>query len=143
MKLYYITFLLLVTLSVKAQESTNDLINKSFSTKVGYMCQETDTPNPCAGQQIYLELKFKKEKVVILEKYVSSCNKVNETEIGQFKWSLLKNNEVKIYSDSEKIKYTYLKNLKLELSNKVLVGEKIWEHTEPEKYVFIENNTQD
>lgn len=53
------------------------LNGRTFSANIGSVCEETSEPNPCAGYQIYLELKFNEFEVEVTEKEISSCGKVN------------------------------------------------------------------
>lgn len=118
-----ISFLIL-TLSLSAQEKPNLLVNKTFTTKVGSICEETPDDNPCAGQEIYLVLKFEKEEVFVSEKYISSCGKESIIIIGQYKWELLKCNKIKIDADPKKILYTYMEDLIIEFKDEQLLGKR-------------------
>lgn len=57
-------------------QSKKEIIGKSFISKIGSVCEETPIPVPCTGYEIFVELKFKKENVIIKEKGIDSCNKL-------------------------------------------------------------------
>jgi len=107
---------------------------------MGTIYEETPDDNPCAGSQIYLTLFFEKETVSVSEKEVSTCGKENISEIGNFIWQLMPSNKIKIYFDLQKIKYTYAKNLSLELENNNIVGTIIHLNNTTSKYIFEESN---
>jgi len=67
----FFTFLI----QVYSQNIKKKLNNKVFVSNIGSICEETPKPDPCAGQQIYLVLKFKNKNIIIREKYISSCGK--------------------------------------------------------------------
>ncbi len=134
MKSLFTLILLVLSISIVSQQS---LINKSFSAKVGYVCEETIEPNPCAGQQIYLVLDFKKKEVLVTEKYVTTCGEESITTIGEFKWEINKGNEINILSKPEDIKYSYIKGLSLNLINKELWGKRKEWNNEVTEYHFI------
>ncbi len=113
-------FLTLFSSSCQAQKQ-NFLHNKTFTSKIYSICEETSEYNPCAGQEVYLILKFTPKKVVISEKYVSSCEEEDTINLGRYKWRLLTNGVVKIDFGQEQ-QSKDLKNLTLKLENKVLKG---------------------
>lgn len=119
--------LLLITITNYAQIENGILLEKEYISKVGSICEETSEPNPCAGQEIYLTLKFKKEKVLITQKSISSCGEESNEYEFNYNWKLLLNNKIKIYSNSQDIKYTYLENLNFELKkNKLYAVKEDW-----------------
>lgn len=128
-----------MTLSLKAQQNLNFLENKVFTAHVASICEETVKPDPCAGQQVYLVLDFKDKKVAVSEKYVTTCGEERIRELGNYNWELVHNKEVSIDSDSTKIEYTFMQNLKLEVKNGHLIGKKKdWNDTIIE-YIFTDN----
>ena len=124
MKIILMMPFLFLTLSFNAQENQNLLVNKTFTAKVGSVYEETPNDNPCAGQEVYLVLKFKKEEVLVSEKYISSCGKESIIIIVNYKWELLKCNKIKIDVNPRRIEYTYLHKLTLELRNRQLFGKR-------------------
>lgn len=54
-------------LVLNTQSETDFLINQTFSSKIGYTCEEVIGDHSCAGSEIYLFLKFSKETVSIIE----------------------------------------------------------------------------
>ncbi len=124
MKIILILPVLFLTLSLNAQENPNALVNKTFIAKVGSVCEETTDSNPCAGQEIYLVLKFEKEEVLVSEKYISSCGKESIIIIGSYKWELLKYRKIKIETSLKEIEYIYMEDLIFEFSNGQLLGKR-------------------
>ena len=41
-------------LTLNAQNQNDFFLNQSFSYNIGYICEETAEPDPCAGLQEYL-----------------------------------------------------------------------------------------
>ncbi|MCD8433628.1 hypothetical protein LNJ05_12725 [Tenacibaculum finnmarkense genomovar ulcerans] len=140
---------LLLTLLLKAQENKNCLENKTLISKVGSLCEETNIASSCAGAEIYLVLMFKKEKVSISEKYISTCDKVTINNFGNYKWMLLNNKEVKInYNPSvediivRNLGFSiFMKDLKFKLNKCKLIGEEN-RNNRVTKYTFIDGTEQ-
>ncbi|NQX98227.1 MAG: hypothetical protein HRT73_10155 [Flavobacteriales bacterium] len=138
MKIIFIIALFFTALSIKAQGKQYLLNNKTFLANVGLIWEETPDENPCAGQQVYLVLEFKEAKVLVLEKYISSCEKEEIIVIGNYKWILLGNNRVKIVADPKEIEDTYFKKLILEFSNGQLLGTRINGDNSISEFIFID-----
>ena len=128
-----------MTLSVKAQQNRNFLENKVFTTHVANICEETVKPDPCAGQQVYLVLAFKDKKVTISEKSVTTCGEEFINDLGNYTWEVLKSNELKINTDSAKIEYTFMQDLKLAVKNGHLIGKKKDWNDSIIEYIFTDN----
>jgi len=81
-------------------------------------------------------LEFKKEDVFIVEKYISSCDEESTLIIGNYKWTVLDNNKIKIAANPKKIENTYMEYLTIELNNEQLLGKrKKWNNSISE-YTF-------
>lgn len=130
--LFINSFLLLQT-----QIESEFLINETFSSKVGYMCEETTDDDPCAGFEIYLVLKFSKEKVIIIEKEVSSCDTEQIASQLEYKWELTEDSEIKMDINPKDIKYHFLKDLILKTENKTIIGYKENGSKNADRYEFI------
>ncbi|SNR16864.1 hypothetical protein [Tenacibaculum jejuense] len=129
---------IIIAINLQAQQTKESLVGKIFSAKVGYICEETPEPNPCAGQQIFLVLQFNKEEVTITEKNRSSCDK--ETVAYQFKYAWSLDDEVVVInSNPEEVRYTYLEKLKLNLKNGKLKGAITYPNGQDKEYDFKEN----
>lgn len=96
------------------------------------MCQETTEPDLCAGQEIYLVLKFNKENITIIEKNISSCKK----EEINYKWELIGDNEIKIWLKPEEIKYKSIENMKFKTTDGIIIGYKMDWNNKKVEYVF-------
>ena len=136
MKIVFIIAFFFTALSIKAQRKQHILNNKTFLANVGSIWEETPDENPCAGQQVYLVLEFKEAKVLVVEKYISSCEKEKIIVIGNYKWILLGNNRVKIVADLKEIEDTYFKKLILEFSNGQLLGTRINGNNSISEFIF-------
>ncbi len=108
-------------INVQAQQTKENLLNKTFSAKVGSIYEETPDDNPCAGQQVFLVLQFSEKKVEVIEKNISSCNKETIVYKLEYSWKL-KGQEVVIFTKPEEVAYTYLEKLKLKLIAEKLLG---------------------
>lgn len=111
-------------LILNAQSEADFLINQTFSSNIGFTCEETIEPDDCAGSQIHLVLKFTKETVLILEKEISSCDEEHISSQLEYKWTVTKDSEIEIDTDSKAIEYHFLKDLVLKIENKTIVGYK-------------------
>ena len=125
-----------MVLSIDAQNNNDILTKQSFITKTGSVCEETPDDNPCAGFEIFVILNFNKERVLILEKEVSSCGLEKITSKLDYKWRLTENGKINIYSNPKEIKYHFLKDLVLKIENKKIIGYKKREHKNTEKFEF-------
>ncbi|PKV51390.1 hypothetical protein ATE84_3475 [Aquimarina sp. MAR_2010_214] len=119
-----ILFLLFINLflGLNAQSNNDILINQTFISMIGSVCEETPDDNPCAGLEIFLILNFSKNNVSILEKEVSSCGVENINYTLDYKWELIQNHEIKIYNNPKEIAYDFLKNLVIKVENKKVIG---------------------
>jgi len=134
-----IIILSLICFSSYAQGMKNYL-NKELIANIGSICEETSDYNPCAGSMTYLTLLFNKKEVTITEKDISSCGKEFITEIGKYNWELLIDNKIKIHFNPEKIKYTQVENLLLELGSKNIIGKKTHWNNNTSEYIFEYKN---
>lgn len=76
-------FLFLTLISVLASSQTKNnkiVLNKTFRTVVGSVCEETSTPQPCAGYTVFLELSFKNNFVLVNEKNENACGVRSENK---------------------------------------------------------------
>lgn len=86
-------------------------------------------------------LEFKKENVLVFEKYISTCNSIAKRIIGNFKWVLLPNNKIEIQANTKEIEYTILEKLKdlsLQYSNRKLIGKMIHNDNSINECHFLE-----
>ena len=119
-----ILFLLLINsfLGLNAQSNNDMLINQTFISMIGSVCEETPDDNPCVGLEIFLVLNFKEDNVSIIEKEVSSCGIENITSMLDYKWKLIQNHEIKIDNDPKEIEYDFLKNLVIKVEQGKVTG---------------------
>lgn len=100
--------LLLISNWAKAQINAQ-LVDKTFTVKTGTICVETTTPDPCAGYNTYFEITFKRENATILEKGISSCDKLIYSNLYTIAWEFEKPNKIILknvepnYDDGKKI----------------------------------------
>ena len=83
--LLFFLFLPLTLLSISACSQTQNkdnkiVLNKTFKTVVGSVCEETNTPQPCAGYTVFLELSFKNDFVLVNEKNENACGVRSENK---------------------------------------------------------------
>ncbi|MGG6231002.1 hypothetical protein [Tenacibaculum sp. SDUM215027] len=137
-----ILFLLFTNLSlgVNAQNKADILTYKEYVSNIGYKCEETPEPNPCAGIQMYLILNFSKEQVLITEKDISSCGSEYITSILEYKWELTQDSIIRIYSKPEEIEYKFLKDLVLKIENGKVIGNKKYWNNKIDKFIFKEKS---
>ncbi|KAF9657917.1 hypothetical protein ABHQ57_08840 [Tenacibaculum sp. ZH5_bin.1] len=137
-----ILFLLFINLfmNVNAQNKTDILTNKEYVSNIGYGCEETPEPNPCAGVKMYLILNFSKEQVLITEKNISSCGSEYITSKLKYKWELTQDSIIKIYSKPEEIEYKFLKDLVLKIENDKMIGNKKYSNSKIENFIFKEKS---
>lgn len=122
-----ILFLICIHSYLASQAQNKDdhiLINQTFTATIGYVCEETPEPNPCAGLEIYLVLSFTKEEVSIIEKEVSSCDVEDITSKLNYKWELIQDSEIKIYSNPKEIEYNFLEGLRIKIEDNNIIGYK-------------------
>ena len=131
-------FLIAIILSfnVHSQNTIEILNGETFTSKIGSICEETTEPDPCAGQEIYLTLKFNKKKVTITEMYISSCEQKYISYKLEYKWELINTNEIKIYCNSEETEYKSIRNMKFKIKNDQIFGSKINPNNKMVEYVF-------
>lgn len=141
--LLFILFLSLTLLSVPACSQTQNknseiVLNKTFKTVVGSVCEETNTPQPCAGYTVFLELSFRKDYVLVNEKNENDCGIRSE---NKYKTNYSVNgNIVKV----EKLT-RYGEPLKIEqllYANNSLTGKTIDQDQSGTEYVFEEIKTK-
>lgn len=104
-----ILFLLFINsfLGLNAQSDNDMLINQTFISMIGSVCEETPDDNPCAGLEIFLILNFNEDNVSVIEKEVSSCGIDNIISTLDYKWKLTENYEIKIHNDPKEIEYDF------------------------------------
>ncbi len=138
----FILFLLFtnIFLNLEAQNKTDILTNKEYVSNIGYGCEETPEPNPCAGVQKYLILNFSKEQVLITEKDISSCGSEYITSKLKYKWELTQDSIIKIYSKPEEIEYKFLEGLVLKIENGKVIGNKKYSNNKIENFIFKEKS---
>lgn len=130
-------FFLLISGITNAQLDEKLSLNTEYILIVETICEETSQPDPCAGQEVYLILKFKKRKVYITQKMVSSCGEETIQCELKYKWKLENCNQIIILSEPKEIKYSSLENLILTVEDKIVYGHKNIGNNQSEKYVFI------
>lgn len=135
-----IIFLIFITsfLVLNSQNKSHVLINKTFTAKIGYVCEETHEPNPCAGLEVYLILNFTKENISIIEKEISSCGSEYITYKLDYKWELIQGSEIKIYSTPKEIEYKFLKDFVLNIESEKVIGYKKWGNKKIDRIEFEE-----
>lgn len=110
------------------------VLNKTFRTSVGSMCVETNTPKPCAGYTVFLELNFKNDFVLVNEKNENACGTVSENKYKtnySTQGNIVKVEKLTRYGEPLKIKqFLYTKNS--------LTGEAIDMDGRKKEYVFEE-----
>ena len=109
-------------LNVVSQTILKTLTNGAFISKTGEIFEETPDDNPCAGQEVFLVLEFKKSKVNITEKFISSCGNESIGYKLEYKWELTNHNEIKIFYKPEEVKYKLIDNMKLIIIGDVIRG---------------------
>ncbi len=134
----HILFLLFINifLSINAQDKANNLPSGEFISNIGYECEETPEPNPCAGVEMYIILNFTKERVLVTEKDISCCGSEYITSKLEYKWELTQDSIIKIHSKPEEIEYKFLKDLVLKIEKREMVGYKEYWNNKTEKFVF-------
>ncbi len=137
MKLNLIFILLAIT--IQAQKTDINLLGNTFSANVNSVCEETPDDNPCAGEQVYVVVTFSEEEVKLIEKGISGCDKETYSYSFKYKWEF-KNNEIKIHSNPEEVKYTCLKKLRLILKEEELLGFITYDNGKVMEHKFTMNN---
>lgn len=136
-------FLFLSLMSVSAcsqtQHKNNKIVlNKTFRTAVGSMCAETNTPKPCAGYTVFLELNFKNDFVLVNEKNENECGIVSENKYKtnySVQGNIVKVEKLTRYGEPLKIKQLlYTKNS--------LIGKTVDVDRSEAEYVFKEIKTK-
>ena len=110
-------FLFLSLMSVPACSQTKNnkiVLNKTFRTVVGSVCEETSTPQPCAGYTVFLELSFKNNFVLVNEKNENACGVRSENKYKtnySIQGNIVKVEKLTRYGEPLKIKQLiYTKN---------------------------------
>ena len=92
----------------------NIVLNKTFRTVVGSVCEETSTPQPCAGYTVFLELSFKNNFVLVNEKNENACGVRSENKYKtnySIQGNIVKVEKLTRYGEPLKIKQLiYAKN---------------------------------
>lgn len=114
-----------------------EFVGKTFTGKIGFGCEETSAPNACAGYQIFLEFKFKKYNVEIIEKNISSCGKVSVGERLVTSWFFEKPNKIVLTEMKRKFSGTkILEGNVLIYNNSILYGKPA--RADEDDFEFIE-----
>lgn len=113
----FLLYLFLTLLSVPASSQTKNnkiVLNKTFRTVVGSVCEETSTPQPCAGYTVFLELSFKNNFVLVNEKNENACGVRSENKYKSnysIQGNIVKVEKLTRYGEPLKIKqFIYTKN---------------------------------
>ncbi len=121
MRARFCVLLILLTITTQGQKIEDIFLNKPFMANVNSVCEETPDDNPCAGEEIYVVVKFLKDKVELAEKGVSSCGE--ETYVLNFTYSWnIKEDEIVILTNPKEVKSTHLKKIKFSIQDKKLIG---------------------
>ncbi|WP_299711389.1 hypothetical protein [uncultured Tenacibaculum sp.] len=121
MRTKFCVLLVLFTVITHGQKIEETFFNKPFMANVNSVCEETPDDNPCAGEEIYVVVKFLKDKVELAEKGVSSCGE--ETYVLNFTYSWnIKEDEIVILTNPKEVKSTHLKKIKFSIQDKKLIG---------------------
>ena len=92
----------------------NIVLNNTFRTVVGSVCEETSTPQPCAGYTVFLELSFKNNFVLVNEKNENACGVRSENKYKtnySIQGNIVKVEKLTRYGEPLKIKQLiYAKN---------------------------------
>lgn len=134
MKINLLLFLAVAYTSINnsySQNSRDFLVNKTFVSEIGSICEETPDDNPCAGLTEYATLEFKRNSVKIIEKQVSSCDSTYINTKLECNWRVNSKNEVKLNVKPKEIKYKFIEGLRLKIKNDTLFGYK-----KTEEYIF-------
>ena len=132
-----LTFFLLISGITSAQLNEEILLNTEYTSVMETICEETSVPDPCAGQEIYLTLKFEKRNVFITQKSVSTCGKEHISLELEYKWELKKGNEIKIFAEPNEIKYSTLRDLKFKVEDKIVYAFRNEGTNQFDKYIFL------
>lgn len=119
----------------QTQNKDNKIVlNKTFRTVVGSVCEETSTPQPCAGYTVFLELSFRNDFVLVNEKNENACGTVSENKYKtnySTQGNIVKVEKLTRYGEPLKIRqFLYTKNS--------LIGEAIDVDGRKKEYVFEE-----
>ncbi|WP_221409026.1 hypothetical protein [Reichenbachiella versicolor] len=59
----HILFIILISsfLSINAQAPIDNLLSGEYISSIGFQCEKTPKPTPCAGVEMFLALNFSKE----------------------------------------------------------------------------------
>jgi len=143
MKIKNLLFCLLTVLSLPACSQTDNknnkiVLNKTFKTALGSVCEETSTPQPCAGYTVFLELSFRNDFVLVNEKNENTCGVRSENKYKtnySVEGNIVKVEKLTRYGEPLNIKqFLYTKNS--------LVGKTIEVDRIGNEYVFEEIKTK-
>ncbi|MHA7058812.1 hypothetical protein ACWGOQ_0016425 [Aquimarina sp. M1] len=122
------TIFLLLFLSISTYVNAQpEIVDKTFATKISWMCVETPYKSSCAGSQTYLVLQFKEKEVTVTTKEEDSCGEVLIAQhIGDFSWRWVTDKHWTILlEDIEKVKHNNIKNMALFVIDDELKGRKL------------------
>lgn len=100
------------------------------------MCVETIKPDPCAGTETYLTLNFEEELVLVTDTEISTCGSASINSKLAYKWELMQDAEIKIYSNAEKLGHKFLEDLVLKVKNRTVIGIRPTWASRPDTIVF-------
>ena len=107
------------------------------------MYEETTEPNPCAGLQSYLILKFTANDVVFVEKDVSGCGEEYITHQGKYQWRLGDQMEILFKGEEKEIQSTFMNDLTLLMKDGALVGYQKINSETTKQFDFEESSTKE
>ncbi|SFN50697.1 hypothetical protein SAMN05421741_106107 [Paenimyroides ummariense] len=104
-----IRFTLLLISSCASAQLKTELEGKTFITKIGSVCEETNVPDACAGYNTYFEITFNEQNAIIFEKGISSCKELRYSNTYTTEWMFEEQNKIILknvephYDDGQKI----------------------------------------
>ncbi|MDM1298015.1 hypothetical protein HXZ94_05825 [Empedobacter falsenii] len=121
---YFFSVLLLFGFSLLFSQSKKEIIGSVYIDKIGSVCEETSNSKSCGGYEIFVELIFKKENVLIKEKGVDSCNKLRYQTNYLTSWTFRKPDKIIIKDFTVNSEET-INNYVLLLEQNSLIGKPI------------------
>lgn len=123
-------------MALNAQNKDAILIHHTFSSNIESICEETPDGYVSEGIEVYLILKFTNDAVIMLEKEVYSGGSENIVGKLEYKWDLIKDSQIKIYTNPYEIKYHFLKDLVLKIEEGKVIGYKKRGNKKTDKFEF-------
>ena len=139
-----LTILLLITVwNSYGQKTPNNLINNTFTSKVGFVCEEVYPPDPCAGEQIYMSLTFEESNVTIIEKNIGTCGDVEYIAYElKCPWELVNDKEIKIDVTGEPLTFKYIENMTFTILEDKIIGQKRTWDDRLVDHVFVKDKSK-